>query len=131
LDEALRSGRGIALAGEPSPEAPRRPWFRRGERPVAASPAGSTALRSDLRAWLAGIEFVRQRLLDVLAAEGISPIAAEGQPFDPEIHLAVEASKAANCPPNTVAAVVRQGYRHEQGVLRPADVVVARADEAQ
>ena len=125
LDEALRSGRRLTVPEQIAP--PRLPWIGRGKRNTAAD-----GLRADLQAWLAGLAFVRERLLDVLAGEGISLIPAEGEPFDPEVHVALEVSKAgAETPPGTISAVIRQGYRHEQGILRPAEVVVARADDAE
>ena len=126
LDDALRSGQRLA-APDAHAAPPRLPWIGRGNRIAAAD-----GLRADMKAWLAGLAFVRERLLDVLAAEGISLIPAEGEPFDPEIHLALEVSKAGEkTPPGTISAVIRQGYRHEQGILRPAEVVVARADDVE
>jgi hypothetical protein len=123
MDEALRSGSRLAVPAQAA-QPPRLPWIGRRERNPPES-----GLRVDLRAWLAGLEFVRERLIDVLAAEGIRPIPAEGQLFDPEVHLALEVSEAGpETPPGTISAVIRRGYRYEQGVLRPAEVVVARAD---
>jgi molecular chaperone GrpE len=123
LDGALRSGRHLLAA--PAPAAPRRSWWRR----AAPTQSAEDVRRGDLRAWLIGLEFVRERLLSVLAAEDIVPIAAQGLPFDPEIHLAVEVSRPApDAPAGTITAVIRQGYLIGGRVLRPAEVAVARAD---
>ncbi len=122
LEGALRSGKHLLTA---SPPPPRRSWWRRS----APSPAAEDGLRGDLRAWLIGLEFVQERLLSVLAAEDIIPIAALGLPFDPRIHLAVEVClPGPNTPSGTVTAVIRQGYLIGGRVLRPAEVAVARAD---
>src|SRR5205085_6208257 len=76
LDEALRSGRRLL---EQHPEPPPRPAtllgrlrshvLRRGAG--AALDPRVDALRAAMAAWLVGLTFVRQRLLDVLAAEGV------------------------------------------------------------
>jgi molecular chaperone GrpE len=77
-------------------------------------------------AWLQGVELVAQRMRDVLARHGVTPVEAEGEPFDPHVHEAliqVPASESAS--PGTVASVVRAGWRRGDRVLRPARVAVA------
>jgi molecular chaperone GrpE len=123
LEGALRTGKHLLAA--PAPPAARRPWWRR----ALSTPVPEDVLRGDLRAWLIGLEFVHERLLSVLAAEDIVPIAALGLPFDPRIHLAVEVSRPGSAAPDgTITAVIRQGYLIGGRVLRPAEVAVARAD---
>ena len=87
LDVALRTGhrvldRPILLPG-------RRGLFGRQQD----QPADDT-LRQDMGAWLVGLGFVRDRLLRLLAAEGVAPIATQGSAFDPEEHIALEATPA-------------------------------------
>ena len=67
---------------------------------------------------------VRRRLLDALAAEGVTLIAAEGQPFDPRRHIAVEVVAAA-APSGTVMQEIRRGFVVGTRVLRHAEVAVA------
>lgn len=125
LDEALRSGRRLSAAPPPAEAPPRRSWFRRSAAPTPSD----ERLRTDLQAWLVGLEFVRERLLGVLAAEGIATIPAQGLPFDPEVHLAVEVSAPGpDTAEGSISAVIRQGYRRGERVLRPAEVAVARAE---
>jgi molecular chaperone GrpE len=69
---------------------------------------------------------VRQRLLGVLADEGIMPIAAEGQSFDPHLHVALEVVPPSDdLPPGHVAAELRRGYMAGERVLRHAEVAVS------
>jgi molecular chaperone GrpE len=82
-------------------------------------------------AWLQGLSLVRDRFVSLLAGEGIQPIDALHQPFDPRLHVAVEAEVRTDAPPDTVVRVVRQGYRQHQRVLRYAEVVVARPPATQ
>jgi molecular chaperone GrpE len=123
LDAALQAGNHIVTATSmPSPRG--RFWRRR-----AAPPGSDETLRDDLRAWLLGLEFVRDRLLAVLAAQDILPIEALGQPFDPHVHQAVEVSKPEPAMlPGTVTAVLRNGYQIGGQVIRPAEVAVARSE---
>jgi molecular chaperone GrpE len=70
------------------------------------------------------LTFVRRRLLNTLAAEGIVPMNAEGRQFDPRYHVAVEVVAAGQLPPGTIAQEIRCGYLVGDRVLRHADVAV-------
>jgi molecular chaperone GrpE len=39
--------------------------------------------------WIEGIQLVERKLRGVLESEGVTPIEAIGQPFDPNVHVAV------------------------------------------
>lgn len=124
LDEALRSGR--VLLEAPAPAAPRRTLLDRLLAREAPSPGVDAGFREALAAWLNGLTFVRERLLDVLATEGVRPVIAEGHPFDPHVHVALEVVPSSqNQPPGTVVAQLRQGYLVGDRVLRYAEVAVA------
>lgn len=94
-------------------------------------PEAVTATPDVLEAWLQGLTLVRDRFLAVLASEGIEAIAALHAPFDPRLHVAVQAESRDDVAPHTVIGVLRQGYRQQQRVLRYAEVVVARAADGQ
>ncbi len=102
------------LAGKPLPD-----WL-----PIAPpTPAQDEAIA----AWLEGLEFVRDRLLDILSAEGVRPIETDGETFDPSLHVAVEATPASNgLQPGAIVQESRRGYLIGDAVLRYAEVVVAR-----
>ena len=125
LDEALRAGRQILA--QPEAPSPRRTFWARLRRRPVQPPPGAAPLHAALEAWLVGLTYVRQRLLDVLATEGVRPIDAEGQPFDPQLHVAIEVAPADAAPPGTVAAELRRGYLAGDRVLRHSEVAVARA----
>ena len=78
----------------------------------------------EVEAWLQGLEMVRTRFLALLATADIYPIEAEGQPFDPRLHLAMATESRADVPDGTVVAVLRKGYRQRDRVLRYAEVAV-------
>ncbi|NBD35113.1 MAG: nucleotide exchange factor GrpE [Chloroflexi bacterium] len=84
----------------------------------------SPADRAKLANWLDGLRMVRERLLSMLASEGVTPIPTVGHKFDPYQHVAVEKITADDGPPGVIAAEERRGYRTPGGVLRYAEVVV-------
>jgi len=79
----------------------------------------------ELEQFLHGVELVYAKLADVLRAEGLERIDAEGAPFDPELHEALMQSGDGDGDP-IVAEVFRPGYTLRGRVIRPAGVRVAR-----
>jgi molecular chaperone GrpE len=76
-----------------------------------------------------GVAMVRTQLLDILRRHGITPIEAQGKPFDPNLHQAVLQQPSKEHPPMTVLQVLERGYLIHDRVLRPARVVVSTAPE--
>jgi molecular chaperone GrpE len=74
-----------------------------------------------------GVGMIQGQLLDVLKRHGITPIEAQGQPFDPNLHQAVMQQPSDTLPPNSVASVLEQGFMIHDRVLRPARVGVTVA----
>ncbi|MFY9221152.1 MAG: nucleotide exchange factor GrpE [Blastocatellia bacterium] len=79
-----------------------------------------------IRAWLEGLELVKERFTALLANEGIHQIETEGKLFDPRLHIALEAITDLNLATGTIANVLRKGYRQENKILRYAEVVVVK-----
>jgi len=74
-----------------------------------------------------GIEMVAESLINALKEENVEEIPALDQPFDPNLHqavqtVAVEDGQASD----TVVQVFQKGYKLNERVLRPAMVVVAQ-----
>lgn len=92
------------------------------ERAVDAARGGG----GDGRVIVEGVEMVLRSLLDFLRAQGVSPIASAGQPFDPSRHEAVDQVDSEAHAPNTVVKEFHRGYLIGDRVLRPASVSVAR-----
>jgi molecular chaperone GrpE len=83
---------------------------------------------ADPRTIVDGIAAVRQQALGVLASLGFPRRDDTGATFDPSRHEAVAATYDPRVPPGTVVQVVRAGYGEPDRQLRPAQVVVAKAD---
>lgn len=89
------------------------------ERVLQAPDADAAALRR-------GIEVTHRAATQLLKQEGVEPIEAEGQPFDPNWHEAIAAIKPSDgIPQGTVLQVTEPGYRLNDRLLRPAKVIVA------
>jgi len=137
--EAARSAQAQSTLPEPPSHARPGLWQRlawalwgRGLPPGSVPPRGpaTSPIRDDVAdavtAWLQGLEFVRTRFLGLLATADIYPIQAEGRPFDPRLHLAMETESRAELPDGAVVNVLRKGYRQRGRVLRYAEVTVNR-----
>lgn len=75
------------------------------------------------------VALLHRQLKDVLIAEGLEEIPALGQPFDPQVHEAIESVEDESVTQATCKEVYRPGYRLKGQVIRPAMVVVARPPE--
>ncbi len=95
------------------------------ERAVEAARTSS----GDRQSIAAGIEMVLRAMLDFLKGHGVTQISAVGQPFDPQLHEAVDHAPTETHPPNTVISEHHRGYQIGDRMLRPARVTVARRPE--
>ena len=77
----------------------------------------------DFEKFRKGVELVYAKLADVLRAEGLKRIDAEGAPFDPEQHEALMQTGEGDGE-LVVADVLRPGYTLKGRVVRPAGVRV-------
>ena len=75
------------------------------------------------------MELIARKLHAILEQEGVEPIEALGQPFDPNLHEAVAFEENADGTAehqDTVSDVFSKGYKLRDRVLRPAMVKVSR-----
>jgi molecular chaperone GrpE len=70
------------------------------------------------------MSMVLKQLSDFLAENGLQPIDAEGQKFDPNLHEAI-AHEPGDVPEGIVVRQTRRGYRFKDRLLRPSAVVVS------
>jgi molecular chaperone GrpE len=75
-------------------------------------------------AWFNGIKLVQSKLQTMLEGEGVRPIQALGQTFDPNFHEAVMHEPAGAEYAGKVTAELRRGYLLHDRVLRPTMVKV-------
>jgi molecular chaperone GrpE len=78
--------------------------------------------------WVEGVELIDKKLHSIMEQEGVEPIDALGQPFDPTVHEAVAFDDNSGGGENVdiVSEVFANGYKLHDKVIRPAIVKVTR-----
>lgn len=72
-----------------------------------------------------GMSMVLKQLMDFLTEQGLQPIDATGQKFDPNLHEAIAHEPSERFPEGIVIRQTRRGYRMKDRLLRPSSVVVS------
>jgi hypothetical protein len=117
------------LIGLVSPGRPQTDLPKRERHELTTLAADMATWQEAYAAWLKGLELVRERLFETLAMEGVEPLEAIGQPFDPHCHVALDTVPTqGDVLPGTIVSELRRGYAVGDRVLRYAEVVVARAE---
>jgi len=78
--------------------------------------------------WADGIRLIERKLQASLEAQGLSPIKALGEPFDPKFHEAAMHGKGKE---GIVIEELQKGYKLHDRVIRPAMVVVGNGEEEE
>jgi molecular chaperone GrpE len=94
--------------------------------PVLDSFERALQVRSEPADFRSGVELIYKQLQDALAKIGIRAIAAQGEPFDPHVHEAIEMVETSDAPDHEVLEELQRGYKFKDRLLRPAMVKVAR-----
>jgi molecular chaperone GrpE len=73
-----------------------------------------------------GVELTEKELNTILEGAGVRKINSLNQPFDANLHNAIQEVENATVPHSTVVQVFQEGYLIHDRLLRPAMVVVSR-----
>ncbi len=73
-----------------------------------------------------GVELINRQFHDALSKLGVEPISAVGEPFDPNLHQAIQMVESEDVPENHVVNEFQRGYKLKDRLLRPAMVVVSK-----
>jgi molecular chaperone GrpE len=73
-----------------------------------------------------GVELIHKQFQEVLQKFNVQRIPAQGEPFDPRFHEAIEMVESNAVADNHVLEELQSGYRMKDRLLRPAMVRVAR-----
>jgi molecular chaperone GrpE len=77
-----------------------------------------------------GVEMTLDLFMKSLGKFNVQQVNPVGEPFDPQLHEAMSMVPAPDAEPNSVVAVVQKGYTLNERLVRPAMVVVAKAEDA-
>lgn len=75
---------------------------------------------------LQGMEMIYRSLLEAIKREGVEPIEAVGQEFDPYLHQAVMQVEVEGSAPGMVLEEFQKGYKLKDRVIRPSMVKVSQ-----
>lgn len=92
---------------------------------LAAADSSETQSAKSLRE---GMELTFKMLLSTLEKFGIHQINPVGEVFDPARHEALSTQASRDIEPNKVLIVVQKGFTLHDRLLRPARVIVSRAE---
>ena len=76
--------------------------------------------------WLEGIRLIQRKFLSLLESEGVELIEGVGDLFNPLEHEALGTDESTEYPSGHITEVVRSGYRLQDRVIQPAQVIVSR-----
>ena len=85
----------------------------------------SSVESKDFDSLLKGIEMIIKSLKDIMSAEGVEEIKAEGA-FDPVYHHAVGVEASEDFKEDEIVKVLQKGYMMKGKVIRPAMVIVCK-----
>lgn len=80
----------------------------------------------DVRNWAIGFKMIHQQFKEWLSAQGVHSFVSKGQPFNAQLHEAVETVATQQAREGTVIEEYTKGYKMHDRVLRPAKVSIAK-----
>ncbi len=78
-----------------------------------------------------GMSMVYKQIQDFLADQGVQPIDADGEAFDPNLHEAIKQEASDDVAEGHVIYTLRRGYRLRDRLLRASNVVVSSGPESE
>ena len=77
-----------------------------------------------------GVKLVSQQIAACLENHGCKKIDSVGQPFDPNLHQAIQMQPSSEYAANLVAADLRPGFQLHDRVIRPSQVFVSTGPDS-
>lgn len=96
------------------------------ERALLAAPEKLRAQNDLVKNLAVGVEMTGKELTAVLESQGVSKFPSLDQPYDANLHQAMQEIENPDVPAGTIVQVVQDGYMMADRLLRPAMVVIAK-----
>ena len=81
--------------------------------------------------WLEGIKIIHRKIENLLESQMVTKIEAIGKHFQPWEFEALQYKETKDCEENIVVEVIKEGYKFNGQILRPAQVIVSKAVQIQ
>jgi len=94
--------------------------------PVLDSFERALQVKADASEFRSGVDLIYKQLQTALEKLSLQPIKANGEPFNPHYHEAIEMVDTTAAPDHQVIEELQRGYKFKDRLLRPAMVKVAR-----
>lgn len=94
---------------------------------TALAPANAGTTPEAIANFRKGIEMTAAEMKSVFNRHGVSDVPAKGQAFDPAMHEALSSEESSEFAPGTITQVFKKPYKLHDRVIRPGQVVVAKA----
>ncbi len=95
-------------------------------RALLAAPQEARVANDAMKNLALGVELTEKELNTVLENQGVRRISALNQPFDANLHNAIQEVENTMVPAGTIVQVFQDGYMMHDRLLRPAMVVVSK-----
>ena len=86
---------------------------------------------TESKTWLEGIQIIHRKIELLLESQMVAKIDAIGKNFEPWEFEALQYKETNDFEENTVIEVIKEGYKFNGQILRPAQVIVSRAPQNQ
>lgn len=81
--------------------------------------------------WIEGVRLVQRKFQVLLEQEGVAPIEAVGEEFDPFLHQAITHEPSEEVPEGYIIGEIQRGYKVGERVLRPSVVRVSSGSPSE
>lgn len=75
-----------------------------------------------------GIEIIHSQFIKHLKKHGVEEINPQKAPFDPHFHEILGTEKKQDIPAHTIIRVCRKGYKIDNRLIQPAQVIVSKIE---
>jgi len=86
---------------------------------------------TESKTWLEGVKIIHHKIEILLETQMVTKIDAIGKQFEPWEFEAIQYKDTTDFEENTVMAVIKEGYKYNGQILRPAQVIVSKPPENQ
>jgi molecular chaperone GrpE len=83
-------------------------------------------LSDEMKNWAQGFKMISSQFVQVLEQNDVRPFESMGHKFDPHLHEAIT-TEESDKEDGTILEVIQTGYKHEDKILRVAQVKVAKS----
>tara|TARA_B100001013_G_C24600815_1_gene438779 strand:+ start:931 stop:1518 length:588 start_codon:yes stop_codon:yes gene_type:complete len=86
---------------------------------------------TESKTWVEGIQIIHRKIELLLESQMVAKIDAKGKNFEPWEFEALQYKETNDFEENTVIEIIKEGYKFNGQILRPAQVIVSKAPQIE